>query len=127
MPKWKGRKMVGGDSADSGGWNTASLLYGLIILLYFGVAAVFLWYFSNQQNVDRMKHRWWDSFQNFGLIDLYCRNLRKQRRQEYYERERRRGRKEYLKNIETMSKEPSAEENEQLEDYTKPLTLKKTE
>ena len=119
--------MVGGDTTDGGGWNTASLLYGLIILLYFGVAAIFLWYFSNQQNVDRMKHRWWDSFQNFGLIDLYCRNLRKQRRQEYYERERRRGRKEYLKNIETMSKEPSAEENEQLEDYIKPLTLKKTE
>ena len=55
---WKQVDMSEHGGHGGGGWNMASFLYGFIILLYFGVAAVFLWFFSSTQNVDRMKHRW---------------------------------------------------------------------
>ena len=59
---------------------------------------------------------------------LFCRNLRKQRRQDYYERKRRRGWENNMKNIETVIEEPTADaEEEFLEECTKPFVLKKTE
>ena len=59
---------------------------------------------------------------------LFCRNLRKQRRQDYYERKRGRGRDNNMKNIETVIEEPTADaEEEFLEECTKPFVLKKTE
>ena len=67
--KWKARKRslleasksqtrIMGQNSGEGGWNMSSFLYGFIILLYFGVAATFLWFFSNQNNLDRVKQRW---------------------------------------------------------------------
>ena len=130
----------------TGGWNMASLLYGFIILLYFIVFAVFLWFLSREGNMERMKKRWRVSFQNNKLIDLCCRNLRRQRKQEYQERLRRRERerslrdwednvrkekmkiKEYdLKEEQTIMEEPTPEQKEELEDSPKPLAQKKTE
>ena len=124
----------------------ASLLYGFIILLYFIVAAVFLWFLSREGNMERMKKRWLKSFQNINSIDFCCRNLRRQRKQEYQERLRRRERERFLREWEdnirkekmhikeddckkdqTLIEGSTAEQKEELEESPKPLAQKKTD
>ena len=135
---------MGDHAVGGGGWNMASLLYGFIILLYFIVAAVFLWFLSKEGNMDRMKRRWLVSFQNISLKDFCCRNLRRQRKHEYQERLREREkclrewedniRKEKLKvkendwkKSQTLIEDSTAEQKEEFEESPKPLAQKKTE
>ena len=96
--------------------------------------------------MERMKKRWRVSFQNNSLIDLFCRNLRRQRKQEYQERLRRKERERSLRDWEdnirkekmkikeddlkedkTSVEEHTAEQKDELEDGPKPLAQKKTE
>merc|ERR1711936_304993 len=127
------------------GWNMSTFLYGFIIFLYFGVALMFIWFFSSQKNVDRVKNRW---------------SQRRQKRKEYYEQERRRERERKIREQEaiffaekqkilgtttnnditenaanevsceikqTEFEQPTVEEIKQLEEKPKPLIEKKME
>ena len=75
------------------------------------------------------------------MIDLCCRNLRRQRKQEYYGRERKKQKitnitigkenknwmKDNLKSVDSLIEELTAEQREELENNSKPMAQKKTE